>query len=990
MAEFILLQTHIEYIPNTLNLEESTANIVIYGNLMDTTPAKIQISDFIPYFYVQPSAPVDSKALESILKHSFTRGKCLGVQTVSKQSIYGYSSSTSSFLKLLFNTPQCFRHAKEFLENGILFDGIRIRFKTFESNFPFVLRFMNDMDITGMSYIRVESSNEITAPGETTREFVSSISFLKPEPLVGEYLRLLPLKILSFDIECCGAATSFPDASKDPVIQIGNTIQRFGEETQTRVIFCLKQTAPIPGSEVRWFEEEHELLSAWREFFLKENPDVITGYNIKGFDFPYILDRAEILNLKGFGLLGRSRRVSRVINRQQSSSAFGSFDARDISIDGRIIFDVLHIVRREYKLRSYSLNAVSYHFLKEQKEDVPYSSMSALQNGDPESRRRIASYCLRDTHLPLRLLDKLNILVNYTELSRVTCVPIDFFSTRGAAIKVLAQIYKEAGKYGYLVPDMENQVGESSFEGAFVMEPLKGFYSSPVAVLDFCSLYPSIIISKNLCYTTLLTRAQHAELGGIETPTGNYFCTAEQKEGLLPRILRNLLSTRKETRRKLRDITDPWIRRALDARQLALKICANSIYGFTGAPAGQLPCIEISQSTTGFGRQMIAKTKELIENNFNYESGYNFDAQIIYGDTDSVMINFIRKDSHDAKTNDTKGASAASSTSVLEEIFEVSEKIAKYVTDNFEKPIALAFEKVYYPYLLMNKKRYAGLIYSGVNKRDRIDMKGIETVRRDNCELVKNVVQTCLDKILLENDIEGAIRHVKDVVRNLYLEQIDMSQLVISKTYTKTDYATKQTHTALVEKLRERGQTVGVGDRIPYVIVKGDKKMLTHEKSEDPLYVIENGLPIDKEYYIEQQLSKPIQRIFESIIDNVSSLFHGEHTKQMEQSSVAKGPLNLFVKKRAECLGCRKPGAILCVNCREEYPKHYITALKQFNEKTKRFNECWVECQRCQGSIVDEVLCVNRICPIWYMRMKIKKEIEPLGEKLVKLQELTW
>ncbi|ELA42387.1 uncharacterized protein VICG_00486 [Vittaforma corneae ATCC 50505] len=371
-----------------------------------------------------------------------------------------------------------------------------------------------------------------------------------------------------------------------------------------------------------------------------------------------------------------------------------------------------------------------------------------------------------------------------------------------------------------------------------------------------------------------------------------------------------------------------------------------------------------------FGRDMISMTKKLIEDNFNLKNGFTHDAQVIYGDTDSVMINFSEKD--------------------LEKVFEISKKVSQFVSDKFEKPISLEFEKVYSPYLLINKKRYAGLVYTNPQKPDKIDTKGIETVRRDNCELVKTVIENCLNKILFEKNLEAAKNYVKDVVRDLYTDQIDLSQLVISKTFTKSNYTTKQAHTELAEKLRKRGISVGIGDRIPYVIVKGDKKMAAYEKSEDPVYVLENNLPIDKEYYIEQQLVKPVQRLFEPVMENVSSLFHGEHTKVISSGVTMQGPMNMFVKTKDECVGCKKPGTILCAACRPNFPSLFMAIQHQFNEKTKKFNNCWVECQRCMGSVVNEVLCVNRVCPIFYMRTKVKKELEPLEEKLRKLRSVSW
>ncbi|KAI4291937.1 DNA polymerase delta subunit 1 [Pancytospora philotis] len=991
MKELVVLQTHVDFYVDSETFDVPKPIVVMYGNTMDGAPIRVEVLDFMAYLYAQPvdGEPVEPEVLSAVLAGSFTKGHCMGVEKVMRKSIYGYAESDSAFYKATFNSPLCLRAAKAFLEEGVaLGRGRRTRFKVYESTVPFTLRFMNDVGITGMSYVRIKDHSVVrgSAGGATqcayraagTKVIRTFAEMLEPLPLEGEYMGMLPLKILSFDIETVGSSTSFPVASKDPVIQIGNTVGRFGSSECHKTIFCLKDTADIPGANVHCFETEAELLVAWARFWHDEDPDAIIGYNIKGYDFPYLLERAELLGLQDFCVLGRTTTRCKVISRQQSSSAFGAFDTKDISIDGRLVFDLLHIIRRDHKLRSYSLNAVSYHFLREQKEDVSYLSMYDLQNGTRETRRRIASYCLHDTHLPMRLFDKLNILINYTELARATHVPIEYFSTRGSAVKVFSQICLEANRRGFVIPDINATTGEESFEGAFVMDPARGFYSEPIAVLDFSSLYPSIMISKNLCYTTLLPA--NSGIDAVLSPSGDRFCTPGVCEGLLPRILQSLLRARKETKRLLRETTDPYLRRAYDGRQNALKVCANSIYGFTGSPTGHLPCYAISQSTTAFGREMIVHTRKLIESHFCTANGYPYDSTVIYGDTDSVMIRMAWREN---------GAKAEEKQRLCE-TFDAAKEIAARVTSTFDRPISLEFEKVYYPYLLMNKKRYAGVIYTNTERPDRIDTKGIETVRRDNCELVKDVIQTCLDRILLHKDVSGAIDYVKETVRKLYLEQIDLSQLIISKTYTKEHYATKQTHTELADKLRRRGMQVSIGDRIPYVIVKGDKKSLAYEKSEDPVYVLENSLPIDKEYYIEQQLTKPVHRLFEPIMDNVSALFHGEHTTVIAQSTAMHGPMNSFVKTLEECIGCRRAGSILCTHCRKDFYTHYAALLQRYNEKTATYNKCWVECQRCQGSVVNEVLCINRICPIWYKRTKLIKELSPLQEKLAKVRGLSW
>ena len=184
---------------------------------------------------------------------------------------------------------------------------------------------------------------------------------------------------------------------------------------------------------------------------------------------------------------------------------------------------------------------------------------------------------------------------------------------------------------------------------------------------------------------------------------------------------------------------------------------------------------------------------------------------------------------------------------------------AEYVSKSFVKPIRLEFEKVYFPYLLINKKRYAGLYWTRPETHDKMDTKGIETVRRDNCRLVRTVIETCLRKMLIDRDVRGAEDYAKQVIADLLQNKIDMSQLVISKALAKADYAAKQAHVELAERMRKRdaGSAPALGDRVAYVIVKGTKGSAAYEKSEDPLYALEHNIPIDTRYYLDNQLSKP-------------------------------------------------------------------------------------------------------------------------------------
>lgn len=560
----------------------------------------------------------------------------------------------------------------------------------------------------------------------------------------GEWSKMAPLRILSFDIECAGRKGIFPVADVDPVIQIANVVTRYGENKPfVRNVFCMDTTSPIVATQVLSFDREEDMLMSWKRFLDKVDPDLITGYNIANFDFPYLIDRAKHLKVRGFEYWTRLPSVESVVKKSNfSSKQIGNRDTKTINTNGRLQLDLLQLIQRDHHLRSYTLNSVCSHFLGEQKEDVHYTMITELFNGTAESRRRLALYCLKDAYLPQRLMDKLSCLANYTEMARVTGVPFNFLLSRGQQVKFMSQLFRKAREQKLVIPNSKSEGSNEQYEGATVIEPTRGYYDVPIATLDFASLYPSIMQAHNLCYTTLIDKKGVERFGlkkgedYIVTPNGDMFVTTKQRKGLLAQILEELLTARKQAKRELATETDPFKKAVLNGRQLALKISANSVYGLTGATTGKLPCLEIASSTTSYGRQMIEKTKEEVEKHYTIANGYSHDAQVIYGDTDSVMVKFGTKD--------------------LAEAMKLGEEAANFVSSKFIKPIKLEFEKVYFPYLLINKKRYAGLFWTNPNKYDKMDTKGIETVRRDNCMLVQTVIEKVLRMILIDQDVQGA------------------------------------------------------------------------------------------------------------------------------------------------------------------------------------------------------------------------------------------
>jgi DNA polymerase delta subunit 1 len=323
----------------------------------------------------------------------------------------------------------------------------------------------------------------------------------------GEWNKIAPIRILSLDIECQGRKGHFPEAEKDPVIQIANAVTIYGEKDPIiQNVFTLKGCLPIVGAQVISSDEEEEMLVKWRTFLEYSDPDVITGYNVQNFDIPYLLDRATALakessrsktKLANFSQWGRVKNSRATMKDTMfQSAAFGRRSNIETIIDGRVIFDMLPIMQRDHKLSSYTLNSVCSEFLGQQKEDVHHSIISDLQSGSDEDRHRLAVYCLKDALLPQRLMDKLSVLVNYIEMARVTGVPMSFLISRGQQIKVFSMILRKCQRENLLVPTLKKQGNggtDVGYEGATVLDPVKAYYLDPIATLDFASLYPSIM-----------------------------------------------------------------------------------------------------------------------------------------------------------------------------------------------------------------------------------------------------------------------------------------------------------------------------------------------------------------------------------------------------------------------------------------------------------------------------------------------------------------
>lgn len=775
----------------------------------------------------------------------------LYIYKTEKMSLYGYTNTMTEYLCIGLSRPCDIKIMIEYLRRKYTLPGLPV----FNSEIDPVIRFINYLNID--SWIRTTT----TTPDHVSIDEIVAIS-------LEERNIMAPLKVLSFDIECICSDNfgGFPTALKDPIIQIGNVMTTDFNHME-KTMFMLNTSEPIDdGTKIFSFNDERSMLVAWSKYVYDSDPDIFTGFFIAGFDFDYILDRMSKLGVDDARKFGRRHEnVTSYKAGQQGSKQTGVLKISKINCFGRIVFDMHGYMFRNYKLRSYSLNAISEDFLNERKEDVDYAQIKPLFEGTSNDRKRLVVYCIKDAVLPLRLMENTKALVKTISLSRVCHVPIEYILQRGQQIRMLALIGHAIQCTKYIWPD-GIVCDADGYTGATVLEPIVGFHNKPIVTLDYASLYPSIIIAHNLCYTTFVPGNNNNNTENddhVSSPLGHVFVKSTCKRGILPQICERLLTERAAVRKRMKKITDKCEYEIYDGLQNAIKITTNSIYGFTGAlKFGKLPCREISSSVTAYGRNMLLQTCNYIKEHYPH-------AVVVYGDTDSVMVDF--------KLENVKDALCAGKVA------------AQQISTIFPAAIRLEFEKVYFPFLLLAKKRYTGVYWTNAEKHDRIDYKGVEIVRRDNCRLVGRIMKESIHLLLLHGDLHGIEKLLFQTIRNIVTDNCDVSELIISKSYSKENYTVIGPHVAVARRLAaiDPNNAPKVGDRVPYLIIQHPSKRVS-DRAVHPMEYIDKKLNIDHEYYIGQ-LRNSVNRLFNTVKDlNINKIFiNGKRGFKEEEDDAA-------------------------------------------------------------------------------------------------------
>ncbi|MDD1752656.1 MAG: DNA-directed DNA polymerase [Methanotrichaceae archaeon] len=825
--------------------------IQLFGSTPEGHSVICRVTGYRPYFY----AGVRQDRFEQTVKALTEVG--LDVEEVELFEPIGYQTSPARMLKIITKDP---KEVRTLREKVLEFPGIKA---VYETDILFRNRFLIDRGLGGMAWAEAKFPEGISVKDATTIE-KNDLAPINREANA-------PLRYLAFDIECLPDHGEMPTPEVSPIILISLAFQP--EYNDLRDLVLVGKTIDCIRKDVRICKDERDLFYAFTSILRDFDPDIVVGYNSNEFDFNYLKQRAERLKVD----IKVSRDGSPWYIRKIGNST-------NVSMTGRVVVDLLPTIRYTFSLKQYTLRNAAAELLKMEKYEVNPKEIESLWEGEGDGLKRLISYARRDAVLALRLLLDLRLIDKYIALSRASGSLLQDIvngGQSGMVENILLRRFRERNRAVPPKPDLEvsdqRYIENEELKGGAVLSPEKGLLEN-IIILDYKSLYPTIMMAHNLCYSTVVTGKVPESYRTINAPSGGKFVPPEISPGIVPAILRDLLDQRTETKRLMKQANEEE-RRFLDAKQNAMKILLNSFYGYSGYARARLYSLVVANAVTSFGRENILKTKELIDHIASiyvadgkafFEGGLDckdgprrFDLSVVYGDTDSVFVR-IKPFGQDNQVS-------------LPDAELIGRKVAKTVTSSLPEPMELVFEGFARRAIFLAKKRYALWVFEllGTDWKDRIKVRGMETVRRDWCDLTSKTLNRCLELVLKDGNLDEAVTHVRFVINRL--QRLDISRdseilgdLTLTRRYTKStaSYKNKQPHIQLVEKMKKRGGHVpDVGERVPFVIIRGRtsrrNKELFVDRAEDPQYVLEKNIPLDTEYYIEKQILPPVLRIFE-------------------------------------------------------------------------------------------------------------------------------
>ena len=771
-------------------VQGKTPIIIIWAKNKGGSIIVVRDGRFRPYFYalLKNGVKFNDFMKNNIIGLSVPRSPITKVEVVEKR-FFGEPVKT---LRIETVLPEAVREYREKLRK---LDGIK---DVLEADVRFAMRYLIDKGVKPFKWYRAKAIEH-----KKTGYRAYMVYELIEDPVeVEEKLEFPKLSLVAFDIEAYNPMGT-PRATKDPIIIIGVLDNGF------------HQIAADNGS-------DKKLLENYRNLILKIDPDIIVGYNTNRYDWPYIMERARLLGIR--------MDLSRKTGSEPTPSVHGH-----ISIQGRLNVDIYDYAEEIYEVKRKTLEDIAEYFGVMRKDErilLEWYDIPRLWEAGGEKRRKLFIYNQHDVESVFRLAEK--FLPFGIQLSSLTGIPLDQVMAASVGFRLEFYLMRKAYQHNELVPNRVERPMET-YRGAIVLKPKPGVHEK-IAVLDFTSMYPSIMIKYNVGPDTLIRKhgEKHIENTYVTPDVDHAF--RKQPSGFLKSVLENLIETRKKIKNKLRQMrpgTPEY--NVLNERQKAIKVLANTAYGYMGWQAARWYCRECAEAVTAWGRHnlltAIKKAGEL-------------GLEVIYGDTDSLFVQFKP-----------------------EKINNFVEWIEKQL--GFEIKIDKIYKRVFFTEA---KKRYVGLTENGI-----MDIVGFEAIRGDWSEIAKELQMEAAKLVLQEGKPDKAIEFVKKLVQQIKKHEIPLEKLVIWKTLTKRieEYEVDAPHVKAAKKYIEQGLKISPGDKIGYIVVKGPGKISDKAK---PYFIVKKE-EVDDDYYMNHQIIPAAMRILH---------YFGVNEKMMKQATVEK------------------------------------------------------------------------------------------------------
>ncbi|KAH0536373.1 hypothetical protein FGG08_006747 [Glutinoglossum americanum] len=755
------------------------------------------------------------------------------------------------------------------------------------------------------------------------------------------------------------------------------------------------------------------------------DPDILAGYEVYRGSWGYLMERAG--HKYDYNLSDElSRTVSHLSGRSKPQMTSWEISHGQANVvTGRHLLNIWRMVQSELHLLQYTLENVVFHLLHRRIPHYPHGDLTAwYQNGKGQDLAKCIDYYVSRVRLNLEILDRNELIPRTSEQARI--LGVDFFSviSRGSQFKVESIMFRLAKPENFILPSpSRKQVGgQNALECLpLVMEPQSAFYTSPVLVLDFQSLYPSIMIAYNYCYSTFLGRVvswkgqnkmgftnYERKLGLLGlfrdqinvAPNGIMYVKQEIRKSLLAKMLGEILETRVMVKSGMKtDKDDRTLQRLLNNRQLALKLLANVTYGYTSASfSGRMPCSEIADSIVQSGRETLEKAIAFIH------SVERWGAEVVYGDTDSIFIHLK------GRTKD--------------EAFDIGEEIANAVTNINPRPVKLKFEKVYFPCVLLAKKRYIGFKYEHKGQKEpEFEAKGTETVRRDGTPAEQKIEEKALRILFQTSDLSQVKEYFQRQCSKIMKGKVSVQDFCFAREVRLGTYSEKGPPPpgALIStrKMKEDPRAEPqYGERVPYVVVTGAPGARLIDRCVSPetllknkwavllIYELVSHIELDAEYYISKNLIPPLERIFNLVGANVRTWYDEmpkfqrirriesrSHGDGVQEAANSKKTIESYMKS-SSCFVCgeRQDSRVaICDGCVRSRETSMLTLRTRLTKREKKAVDLLNVCRSCAGlAFSEEVKCDSMDCPVFYSRTRQMAELRSIkasGRPVMKILE---